>query len=179
MSKTVTGTVVKIDLNVPIKKKAGGTYPGWQMIYQTNEGVTETVAKHVNTLKYDPPLKATLEGLVPNDPFTMELEKGDTGFWEVKSLSKGNNLPTQAVGRVTTDEGSTPVRQTKTDKGTWETAEERQARQVLIVRQSCLAQAVGYKGSKATAAEVLATANEFVDWVFQKGLDTGPEAEVQ
>lgn len=48
----------------------------------------------------------------------------------------------------------------------YETREERAARQVLIVRQSCLAQAVAYH-KDAEMGELLATAETFVDWVFK------------
>lgn len=53
----------------------------------------------------------------------------------------------------------------------YETREERAARQVLIVRQSCLAQAIAYYELQEEAPnhiDLLSLADEFVDWVFQK-----------
>lgn len=55
----------------------------------------------------------------------------------------------------------------------YETREERAARQVLIVRQSCLAQAITFFGEELgkdddAMKQVLDTADQFVAWVFQK-----------
>jgi ABC-type tungstate transport system permease subunit len=57
-----------------------------------------------------------------------------------------------------------------TPKSTYETPEERAARQVLIVRQSSLGHALEYTATNKIKdeAEVLALANRFSDWVFQK-----------
>lgn len=53
-------------------------------------------------------------------------------------------------------------------KGNWETAEERAARQVLIVKQSSLAQAVAYlKDTDGVQIQsILDTAQVFTDWVL-------------
>jgi hypothetical protein len=56
----------------------------------------------------------------------------------------------------------------------YETREERAARQVLIVRQSCLAQAVAYYGLQKEApnhVDLLSLADTFVDWVFKYNED--------
>lgn len=68
--------------------------------------------------------------------------------------------------------GSTNATGGRVTGSNYETREERQARQVLIVRQSCLAQAVEFSKvaytDGLTKTAVLDIANDFVDWVFQQ-----------
>lgn len=90
----------------------------------------------------------------------VEITKNDQGYdqW-AKVVKSGDVKPAATSGRVT---GSN-----------YETPDERAKRQVLIVRQSSLAQAITYHGSASTGAtkeEILDTAQEFADWVF----DTDP-----
>ena len=135
--KTIVGTVIQVSLNTQVKKKDGGTYPGWQLIYNT-DGKVETIAKHQNSLKYSPTLKAALETLAAGDPIAIDLEKGETGYWEVLSIRKGEEMPTPAGGGA-----QQPARKYQTDKSsTYETPEERALRQALIVRQSSVTSAI-------------------------------------
>lgn len=138
--KTVVGKVVQINMNTQIAKKdGGGSYPGWQLIYATLEGKIETIAKHINSLKRTPSVAAGLNSLAANDDFTMELEKGEAGFWEVISVRKGADMPDAS------DAGTAPVKASwKSDKtpSTYETPEERALRQLLIVRQSAVSSAI-------------------------------------
>lgn len=87
----------------------------------------------------------------------VEITKNDQGYdqW-AKVVKSGDVKPAATGGRVT---GSN-----------YETSEERAKRQVLIVRQSCLAQSVAYHNGGADEDEVLKTAQVFADWVF----DTDP-----
>ena len=65
------GIVISLDLNAKIKKNGGGSYDGWQLIYKTPEGEVKTLAKPVQSLRFNAALKASLETLSPGDEFTV------------------------------------------------------------------------------------------------------------
>jgi hypothetical protein len=106
------------------------------------------------------------------------LEKNKKGFWEWTAIEVLDgtpasddlqNVPTkQAPARR--DVTSVPRKEYVPMKDTRETPEERNARQVLIVRQSSLAQAVAYteatKATNTTPDELLDLAEAFTGWVF-------------
>jgi hypothetical protein len=181
--KTVVGTVVSLNLNTQVAKNGGGTYPGWELVYRGTDGKVDTIAKHANSLKFSPTLKAALEGLAVNDEFTVELEKGDKGFWEIVSISKGTNLPAQtAAQRREASTSTTSEPRYKSDKtNTYETPEERALRQALIVRQSSVTTAQAMLGSKASAADIFKLASEVENFVWagyedRKAPTTGGDA---
>lgn len=138
MIKTVTGKVIQVNIDTMVQKKGGGTYPGWQLIYNSN-GKIETLAKHMNSLKYAPTLAATLKTLATDDDITIQLKKEDGDqYWEVDSIRKGSEIPSGGGDPV-----QQPARKYQTDKSsTYETPEERALRQALIVRQSSVTSAI-------------------------------------
>lgn len=87
----------------------------------------------------DVPYKA-LKDAKEGDNFDVKLQKDDNGYWqwvEVTQVAEGSS-PTAAASGTTGKAGN------------WETSEERARRQILIVRQSCLAQAVATWGQNDT-----------------------------
>lgn len=155
--KTIVGKVVQIKIGVPVKKKDGGTYDGWTLTYEKEDGTIEQIAKATAQFKYQPSLKTSLEALSKDDDFTLEMEKNDKGFWDIVSIAKGANMP-----------APTPKKEYKTDKsGNYETPDERAKRQVLIVRQSSLSNAIEALGPGKKAAEYTKLAESFVDFVFE------------
>lgn len=159
----IVGSVINISLETDVKKKDGGTYRGWELIYKTPEGEVHTLAKPVTGLNYNAPLKKALSELVNGDEFTAEVVKNAAGFLDVKSLSKGISGT------------SSPSKDTATPRpattSNYETKEERNARQRLIVRQSSLANAIEVlTTAKVYDATVIKNlAEDFTDWVFERG----------
>ena len=107
---------------------------------------------------------STLENATNGTQFTVDSEKNEkTTYWDwvkVSPLSGSSSSVTQ--GR-----GSSP-----TPKSTYETPEERAARQVMIVRQSSLAQAVATLSinpgkDKLQIEDVLKLADTYHHWVMQ------------
>lgn len=96
-------------------------------------------------------VKSAKEG----ETFDVTLEKNKNGYWEWSSVEKAGNAgetPKVAPGRA----------------GTFETSEERARRQILIVRQSSIAQAVAYFNGAVVPPElerVLDVAAQFEAWV--------------
>ncbi len=163
----ITGKIVSIDLNATITKASGGTYKGAEIVFKDANGKVQTKNIHENGLKYAPAVKNGLESLEPDDNFTVEMEKKDD-FWTWISIKKGIE---QEEKQKTTTQQSTTTKSTS-----WETAEERAARQKLIVRQSSLTNAVAFlaieSGSMPTTeVDVIETATTFYNWVFEQGID--------
>lgn len=159
--KTVVGKVIQINLDTQVAKKDGGSYPGWQLIFSDPNGKVETVAKHKSSLTRSPAVGSGLKSLSAGDDFTMEMEKGDAGFWEVVSIRKGSDLPaTKSEGQVRA------VSNTRSAPSTYETTEERSLRQVLIVRQSSVAQAIAATPG-GELKTILKTAEKIEDHVWR------------
>ena len=106
-----------------------------------------------------------LNGLPGGTQVTVTSEKNEkSGYWDWTAVT---------VGGVAQDKPATPKTSggNPTPKSTYETAEERAARQVLIVRQSSLSAAIAsLKLEKAPLDpnEVMKVADVYSDWVFQK-----------
>lgn len=96
------------------------------------------------------------------DQFEVTSEKVN-GFWNwtaVGALGKNTGAPTTALA----------TRSTTAPRSNFETPEERAARQVYIVKQSSISSAIALlKDAKKTPSvgEVIETAQEFVDFVFE------------
>ena len=161
----VFGQVVSVELDTQVAKKDGGTYPGARLTYRDSSGKIAEQAFHQNTFKFKAPLKASLASLSPGDNIEIEKEKNANGFWEVQSISKAGASPANPQAA----NPSSPPPQSA-GKGNWETKEEREARQLYIIRQSSIGHAVellaANGGKKNTVGEVLATAEQFVDYVL-------------
>jgi hypothetical protein len=178
----VLGTVVSVSLETQVKKNGGGTYPGWELVYKTQDGEIRTAAKHVNDLKYKPNLKTDLQALAQGDQFTLDQEKNATsGFYDINSIKKGwaegsPSIPAQAPAEKLQGSNNKPATNNYS-ASSYPTKEERLVTQNQIVRQSSLAQAVATLaiGGKAVKPEdVIKVAEGYVNWV--KSVPVGMEA---
>lgn len=104
----------------------------------------------------------------------VEVGKNDKGYdeWRKISLATGNSGAT-SVGSNTTSAQSGSTGQavaTRVTGSNYETPAERARRQVLIVRQSSLSNAIDFlsKVDGTTREEVMELAQEFVDFVFDE-----------
>lgn len=164
----VNGTVVSVELNIDIEKNGGGTYPGSRLTYRADGKISEQNF-HKNALKYNPEVAKTLGQLSSGVSFVMVKEKeGD--FWKVVSLKQSNDLVEEPPKK-----GETST--TASKGGNWETAEERAKKQVYIVRQSSLTNAIALLASngakKNTPEEVIKIAKQFEAYVFDTEFDDG------
>lgn len=169
---TVLGTVISVAVDTDVKKNGGGSYKGWELIYKSDGGDVRTIAKPIQGLRFNAPLKAQLEGLIAGEQFTLEQEKNAGGFYDVKTITKGwvegqPSLPSSS---------NSGAKSTGTDKSTaytgrdFESKDERTVKQRLIVRQSSLSAALGVLtvGAKAIDKEqVKALAEEFTNFVYE------------
>lgn len=93
--------------------------------------------------------------------YDVDLTKDDNGYWQWKNVRiAGTAAPAGSTG------GSAAVSTGKS--GNWETSEERARRQILIVRQSSLAQAVAVLGvGEHNAENITDLAVKFEEWVLR------------
>ena len=173
----ISGKVIQVAIDVDVKKKDGGTYKGWKLVYEQADGEVKTIQKHMNSLKYAAPLANGLKELKAGDTFTMEMEKeGD--FWNPKSIFKGEASPT-VTGTRTQPTGSKPA--VAATGSTYATKEERAQTQKYIVRQSSITSALkllevtGVK--KATTNDVIKLAVEFEAFVMGYAVPGAVEAD--
>lgn len=154
----INGTVVAVEIDVPVKKNGGGTYQGWSLVYKDNTGEIKTMSKHMNSLKYAQPLKNGLESLKAGDAFTLEQEKeGD--FWNPKSIYKSTATVATAKPAYTAPSSST-----------YSTVEERAQTQKYRVRQSSITAALKVlelRGTKKVEVnDVITLAQYFEEFVM-------------
>lgn len=147
--------------NVDVQDK--GKYQQAVVNYTTKEGKAEK--KNVMSFK-NKALYSTLSTAQPGDVYDVQLGKNEQGYWEFTSATKGQGGVQAQAGNKTQ---ASPA-----PRSTYETPEERAARQVYIIRQSSLSTAlgilsVGAKGVKVN--DVLATAKVLEDYVFGKASD--------
>jgi len=117
-----------------------------------------------------------LDSLSPGDRADVTVTKNASGYnqWaELKPVGKGEDIPAPAPSAS----GTAPAKAS----GTWETAEERAKKQVYIIRQSSLDNAIKTLSAglpskeKLQVEDVLNLAGVYVDWVLsgdQPGMET-------
>lgn len=119
---------------------------------------------------------AALQKAQFGDIFEISRVKNDKGFWDWTSVSTagmGDNIQSTPTSSSI---GTSPsvVKGTVTPKSNYETAEERAARQVLIVRQSSISSAVEFAVANKikNEEEVIRLAKRFEAFVFGKEVTT-------
>lgn len=165
---TLVGTVISVSLDGDVARAGGGApYKGWELIFKSSDGKVQSIAKPVQSLKFNAALKNQLAELKPNDVFTLTQEKNAAGFNEVKSIIKGADTSAQLPEKGN-PVASAPAR---TAPSTYETKEERAVKQRLIVRQSSLSQAVQVLSIGAKTApsqgDIFKLADTFAEFIYK------------
>lgn len=149
-----------ISVNITSKtSKAGKPFQSAEVVYKnTDSGKVE----NKNITQYSNVFKQVAEAQ-PGQVFDVKNEKDDAGYWQWTSFV-----------RVTGETGAvTAAPAASASKGNWETSEERAAKQVFIIKQSSLANAVATLAVGAKTApstdQVIAVAQAYTDWVLGKG----------
>ena len=117
------------------------------------------------------------EVALPEGEVNVEVGKNDAGYNEWRSIGAADGNASASSGTSPAQTSSPARASTNTFSGgrDFETREERAARQVLIVKQSSLTAALKYReliDDVGNVEDVIATAQEFADWVFDNG---GPD----
>jgi len=111
----------------------------------------------------NPKVFDTLKNAKVNDVFNITTRENDKGF---KEWASAEIVEESRAAVSNTLDKSAPAKPAVVSQ--YETRDERNLRQRLIVRQSCLAQAVACdKDLNAGIEGVLTIADRFVEWVFE------------
>lgn len=169
----LTGTVVSAQVDVQVKKKDGGTYPGYRVIYTNDYQEVKTIEKHMNDLKYKPAVDAVVRSAKAGDRITIVQEKNEKGFLDIQSMTIGEGAP---VPQLTKQDSSAPpaakaafVPNNTGGGRDFESKDEREKKQVYIIRQSSLSAAINtlqVGAKKLDAKDVVALAAEYTDFVL-------------
>lgn len=104
------------------------------------------------------------------DVFDVTEKKNDKDYWEFATATKAALTGEASPVTPGSSSGSGSIRGTSAPKSNYETSEERAARQVMIVRQSSLSNAVALltlNGDKKTSPEqVISVARQFESYVL-------------
>lgn len=134
--------VVRLD---PVVKEAKYFHYTIHYLNDGKEFKRKLVSFSTGKLPYD-----ALKAAKPGEKYDIKLEKDENGNWFWSEVIK-------------VEGGMGPKDNTTGKSGNWETTEERARRQILIVRQSCLAQAIAF--GNAEVEDVIALAGKFEEWV--------------
>ena len=155
---------------VRVEIESKGKYQAASVIYKGQDGKVDN-KKLVSFANKE--VFKTFSQAQPGDMFEVGLEKDTNGYWQWTSASAvGKNVGGASSGPTSVGRAS--------PKSTYETPEERAVKQVYIVRQSSISNAVALlKDAKrqVSADEVIATAREFEKYVFEQESVVEPEVE--
>jgi hypothetical protein len=148
-----------VDVTVEdVPKPKGGTYEKATVVYKGFEGKLESKALMGFATPKEVWEKVTTAK--KGDCFSIDREKDPSGkYWNWIGVSR-QETPVSTAGPA-----KAPA------KPTYETPEERAQKQVYIIRQSSITNAVNLLGSGASVEEVLTTADRFVNYVMQNGIE--------
>ncbi len=109
---------------------------------------------------------AALDNASTGQKYTITAEK-EGEYWQWKAASTGDSGQSASSGSSASSSTSSGAQKSPV-KGEWETKEERAQRQVMIVKQSSLANAIAtLKAETAVDPEnVIAVAQRYTDWVL-------------
>lgn len=147
-----------------VEKQPKGYYVA-TISYKNDEGKT----KGMKVLDFlQPEVFKAVSEVKTGDVLDVEFEQNDKGYWQFKAVAKSAQQVPSAEREVSQKQ--------LVAKSNWETSEERAARQVMIVRQSSLSNAVAllaYMPSKEdpTSAAVIAVAKQFEAYVLDQTKD--------
>ena len=153
---------------------AKGSYGVAEVTYKNLSFQDKVEAKKVMSFTHKD-VYNTLKSAQSGDLFTVQRMKNDKGFWDWISLGEGD-----APQAAPATQGAT-MKPAASPKSSFETPEERAAKQVYIVRQSSISSAIEtLKTDKKvpTVEEVLAVAKQYEAYVFGKEEQPVPELPV-
>lgn len=157
-------------LDVKTSTKTSVTGKPYQNVEIAFKNIDQGKVESKNLTEYSKVFKQVAEAIVTKF-YDVATEKDAKGYWQWTSFTLGE--PAEAPSAPTSFKPD-PAKANAVPKSNYETADERAARQVLIVKQSCLAQSVAYYNHPSFAKQniteehVLNIAQVFVDWVFSE-----------
>lgn len=173
-----------VNVNVSTQPTAKGSYQIADVAYKNKSFQDKLEGKKVmsfaNKDVFDTLIKAQF-----GDVFTISRVKNDKGFWDWTAVDRdggGGVANSPVYSAPGTGAGAAPRNvATPAPKSNYETAEERAARQILIVRQSSVSSAVelAVAAKVKDPQEVIKVAKQFEDYVFGRNSQVEPGQDVR
>ena len=159
--------------------KNGRQYQSLEITYKNEQGQAQS--KKLMSFSAPDVFKAA-QSWTKGDSVNVSTKKDDNGYWQwIKILGEGEVDSQATVGAAVT-QGAKPAAARTSN---YETPDERAARQVMIVRQSSLSNAVatlalaGSNTTQGSPSEVIALAKQYENWVLgsknEPSLDDFPD----
>lgn len=137
--------------------KNGRTFQQLVVSYKNDKGMSQ--AKKLVSFS-NPDLFKSAKSWLKDQVYNVKTVKNEkTGYWDWVGL-EGEQTVAETKSSASTG--------TRVAGSNYETKEERAARQVYIVRQSSITNAVALLGSGKSVADILNVAKQFEDFVFAK-----------
>jgi hypothetical protein len=156
---------VRFDVN---EEKNGKTYSFFKLQYLTDKKENKTYSGMMSALKFNKVLNTKLNAVKENDEVELTFGKNKFGYDELQNVELLNKpAPTKAESK--------PASSGYNNRD-FETKEERQQKQVYIVRQSSISAAISLLKTEKkvpTIFEILDTARQFEQFVFGGKVDGG------
>lgn len=160
-----------MQINIEVLSVTKNKFPKYEQLEVAYKdiGNGKVAGKKLMSFVY-PEVFKTLSTASTGDKFdiVMNKEPGNDGkeYWQWQSAEKSSDAPKETSNKIT-----------PTNKSTYETSEERANRQILIVRQSSLTNAINFAEANKIkdVQEVKSLAQDFVDFVYQKEPEKIPE----
>lgn len=147
-------------------KTARGGYNSIEVVY-INKSFQDKVEKRKIMDFTNKEVYKIIASAKKDDIFSISREKDEKGFWQWVDIS--TDIQTQPAKQ------EAPSKATPAPKSTYETPEERAKKQVYIVKQSSITNAIEYLNHNKknyNVEDILETAQMFIDFVFGIQLDT-------
>lgn len=148
-----------VEVNVETVKQGKNSYSKASVVYSFNgQNRTQNIMSFSN-----PAVFAKVQNMKAGEEYSVEVTKNDKGYNQWASI--------EALGAE--KETSASKGPARTSVSTYETPEERKIKQLYIIRQSSITNALTYlkdtsKEHEYGVSDVLNIAQEFVDFVYQQ-----------
>ena len=146
--------------------KNGREYQSIEIMYKNDQGQAQS--KKLMSFANPAVFKAA-QGWNKGDVIYVSTEKDTNGYWQWTAVGNADTVSDKRSDDAPTTQGNAAKPSTRVSGSNYETKDERAARQVMIVRQSSLSNAVAtlaLEGSKASANDVISLAKLYEKFVL-------------
>ena len=160
-----------IDVAAPVTQtnRNGRQYQSIEVTYKDDSG--KVSSKKLMSFA-NPDVFKTAQTWEKGDNVNINTQKDDAGYWQWTGiLAEGEVAPAPVASSAPAPQASAPSKSTRVTGSNYETKEERALRQLMIVRQSSLSNAVATLAthdSPLTPDQVMALATKYEQFVMGK-----------
>tara|TARA_R110001599_G_scaffold12749_2_gene59389 strand:+ start:536 stop:1081 length:546 start_codon:yes stop_codon:yes gene_type:complete len=148
--------------------KNGRQYQSIEIMYKNDQGQAQS--KKLMSFANPAVFKAA-QDWAKGDVVHVSTEKDANGYWQWTAVGGADEVSDTRSDSAPAAQGNASTAKTRVTGSNYETKEERAARQVMIVRQSSLSNAVAtlaIEGSQASANDVISLAKLFEGYVLDE-----------